>query len=120
MRKVADSRFSWSKSPTSGIVRAEFVLAIDGMSTTVVELETPERESYDVTLEAKSNGTFSIKSYKADGQVATSEQWTFNVGDLEAPLPATNGAFTILNVREVPDDEPVPSGAAGMRVKPRK
>lgn len=99
MSKVADVKLGWSKSVSSDVVRQEIILTIDG-ATTEIEVGA-EVETYTLEVAAKSSVQFAIKSFDSEDLEVTSEVYSFTLGDLEAPQPASGLFHEVLGVREV-------------------
>jgi hypothetical protein len=99
MAKVADVKLGWTKSPSSDVDSVEIVVINDGTETTT-ELG-PEVQDFQIVVSASKSVQFSIKTYDSEGNMATSETYSFTLGDLEAPLPATGLFHEVLGVREV-------------------
>jgi len=102
MGKVADVKLTWKRSPSADVSKVVVSLTNDG-SVESVEFG-PDVEEFMVVVKANSSFSFSIDSYDGDGQIATSVTYSFTLGDLEAPLPATDLKHTIIGIR----DEAVP------------
>lgn len=100
MSKVASVVLGWKRSVSSDVVSQSIVITINGNSDTSIEVGA-EVESYQLEVEAKSSVSFAIKSFDSEGKVSTSEVYSFTLGDLEAPLPATNLFHEIVGVRDV-------------------
>lgn len=103
MSKVADVKLTWKKSPSLDIASQVIVLSVNGVSETDIEL-SPGLESYTGEFQANSTVTFSISSFDSEGNVAASESHTFQIGDLELPLPATDLFHEFVGVREVVEE----------------
>lgn len=106
--KVADIRFTWTKSP-SVLNSQTFVLTVDGTETTATL--PPEVQSFTAEVKAMSSVRFKVVSTNPDGQETVSSDINFTIDSLEAPAPATNLGWTIIGVRDVPDAPP-PEGTA--------
>lgn len=100
MAKVATVRLLWTKSPSADIVKQEVATRINGNETTV-QLD-PAAESFTIEVQALGTVSFSIKSFDNESNVATSETYTFTLGDLETPLPATNLGHEVVAVHDAP------------------
>lgn len=100
MAKVADIRLFWVKSPSSDIVRQRVMLTING-TTTQTDLD-PAAEQLMIEVQALGVVSFHIVTFDAENNQVTSETWSFTVGDLELPLPATNLGHEIVAIRDVP------------------
>lgn len=104
MAKAAQCTFFWKKSPSSDIVKNEVIILCNGAE---YKFETgPEVEQIAVTVRASRAFSFTIKSFDAEGNEVVSASFSGSVGDLEAPLPATDLGFSVNAVVEVPDDHP--------------
>lgn len=102
MGKVADVKLSWSPSVSAGVLKQVAKVAIDGAEPTTFEVG-PEVESVVVEVKASSNVVFWVETTDDENLTSVSEQYTFQIKDLEAPLPATNLFHEILGVRDVAD-----------------
>ena len=100
--KVADIKLSWKRSPSSDIKSVKVVFSANGSETTV-DTESPDVQELAVTVSANSNCSFKIVTTDNEGLVATSEVYSFNLGDLEAPLPATNLSHVVVAIRDIPN-----------------
>lgn len=99
--KVADIKLKWKKSPSADVSRVDVVVTNDGATTTAVV--GPEVESYAIEVKARGVVSFKVVTYDAEGYEATSETYSFSLGDLDAPLPATQLGHEVIGVRDVPD-----------------
>lgn len=102
--KIAMVRLSWTKSPSMDIDRVELRVVINGNET--LTTFGNEIEEFVTEINANSNVSFSLKVFDSEGKEASSETYTFGLGDLENPLPPTNLFHEVLSVR---DDGDVPS-----------
>jgi hypothetical protein len=98
--KVASVVLGWNRSPSTDVVSQSINITINGNTDTSIEVGA-EVQSYQLEVDAKSSVSFAIKSFDSEGKVATSEVYSFTLGDLEAPLPATNLFHEIVGIREV-------------------
>ena len=105
MKKVADVRLGWKKSPSADVSEVQVTLVKNGSTSTVKF--GPEVEEYVVTLEAGAAVRFQVVVKDDEGLVSESEVHDFTLGNLEKPAPATDLFHEILAIREVPDDEVV-------------
>ena len=103
MSEVASVVLGWNRSPSSDVVSQSINITINGNTDTSIEVGA-EVQSYQLEVDAKSSVSFSIKSFDAEGKVATSEVYSFTLGDLEAPLPATNLFHEIVGIRDSADE----------------
>lgn len=105
--KVADVKLSWSKSPSADVSKVQVVLVNDGV-TTKTDFG-PEVESYQIVVQARKSVQYSVITIDSEGLQATSVLYTFTLGDLENPLPATNLTHEVVGIRDVPDGGPPPA-----------
>jgi hypothetical protein len=101
MAKVADVKLKWMKSVSSGITKVAITVINDG-TTTSAELGA-EVESFMIEVKANGVVSFFVDTFDDEGNKTTSATYSFSVGDLEAPLPATDLGHEIVGVRDVPD-----------------
>lgn len=99
MPKVADVKLSWTKSPSLDLQKVEVVVNNGGTETTT-ELG-PEVQEFMIVVQASGAVQFKIVTYDTEGLKATSETYSFTLGDLEVPLPATNLFHEVVAVRDV-------------------
>lgn len=99
MPKVADVKLSWTKSPSLDLQKVEVVVNNGGTETTT-ELG-PEVQEFMIVVQASGGVQFKIVTYDTEGLKATSETYSFTLGDLEVPLPATNLFHEVVAVRDV-------------------
>ncbi len=99
MAKVADVKLSWTKSPSADVAKVTVVVTKDGTETTTEV--GPEVESIQIVVEASKSVTFKVIVTDSEGLAATSDIYTFSLGDLEAPLPATDLFHEVVGVRDV-------------------
>lgn len=105
--KVADVKLSWSPSVSAGIIRQVAKVAIDGAEPTALEVG-PEVESVVIEVKASSSVVFWVETTDDENFTVISEQYTFQVKDLDSPLPATNLFHEIIAVRDLVDPVVVP------------
>lgn len=98
--KVADVKLFWTKSPSQDIAKVTVKTTINGTET-VAEVG-PEVQEIQVEVAALGSVQFQIDVTDTEGKVASSEIYSFTLGDLENPLPATNLGHEVLGVRDVP------------------
>jgi hypothetical protein len=99
MAKIADVKLLWTRSPSGNVSKVEVETTVNG-NTTKVDL-SPEVESLQITVAAKSTVSFKVITYGDDpNDVATSETYTFTLGDLEAVLPATMLGHEVVATRD--------------------
>jgi hypothetical protein len=107
--KVADVKLSWSKSPSSDVKGVKIVVTKDGVDT--VTEGGPEVESLMIVVEASKSVQFKVITLDSEGLTATSDVYSFSLGDLEAPQPATSLMHEVVGIRDVPDPVPAPPAA---------
>jgi hypothetical protein len=99
MAKIADVKLGWIKSPSADVHHAQVVTTINGSETTVEV--GPEVEEIQIEVQASSSVQFRVVTFDNEGNQSTSEVYSFSLGDLEAPVPASNLFHQGLAVREV-------------------
>lgn len=102
MAKIADVKLSWTKSPSADVVKVQVVTTVNGTETTAEV--GPEVESFQIAVAASGSVQFKVVVTDSEGLTSTSAIYSFSLGDLEAPQPATNLSHTVVGVR---DDVPV-------------
>jgi hypothetical protein len=117
MAKVADVKLSWKKSPSADVKSVKIVVTNDGTETTT-DLGA-EVEEFMVVVAATKACSFKITTTDNEGLVATSVTYTFVLGDLEAPLPATDLKHEVVAVRDVNGGTPPPVGGTTSPTTPR-
>ncbi len=100
--KVADVKLSWKKSVSADVGKIDIKVTINGNETST-ELG-PEVESFMIEVAALGVVSFLIVTHDTEGNQATSEAYTFSLGDLEAPQPATDLFHEIVGIRDVPTE----------------
>jgi hypothetical protein len=110
MAKVADVKLGWTKSPSADVSKVEISVTINGAETKT-EID-PAAESFMVVVRAGGVVSFTIATFDSEGNQATSEVYTFTLGDLESPLPATNLFHEVVGVRD--------EGVVEDRAKPKE
>lgn len=98
MAKVADVKLTWTKSVSADIERVEIRVTQNGTET-LTELG-PEVEQFMIEAGPHASVAFAIDTYDAEGNKATSQVYTFTLGDLEMPLAATNLSHEITAIRD--------------------
>lgn len=97
--KVADVKLRWTKSPSADVAGIEVVVTKDG--TTMVTAGGPEVQELMIVVEASKSVQFKVITTDSEGLVTESATYSFTLGDLEAPQPATGLAHEIVAVRDV-------------------
>lgn len=106
MAKVADVKLFWTKSVSTDVSKVEVYVTINGTET---KTEVgPEVQEIMVEVAAMGVVAFRVVVTDTEGYVASSETFTFTLGDLVPPQPATALGFEVTGVRDVPDPVPVP------------
>jgi hypothetical protein len=103
--KVADVKLIWTPSVSDDVVKQVVSVSIDGAEPTLIEVG-PEVQSVMTEVLASQSVVFSVSTTDAEGFTTVSELYSFAVGNLEAPQPATFLAHEVVAIREV-DDVPV-------------
>lgn len=98
MAKVADVRLGWSPSVSSDVVEQVVHFAVDGNSREVTL--TREVSELMIEVDALSSVQFFVVSKDAEGVEVSSEVYTFVLGDLEPPQPATGLFHEVVAVRD--------------------
>lgn len=104
--KVADVNLFWTRSVSDDVASQRIVVNLDGTETVNSELP-PELESFQLEVKASSSVVFTVYTTDTEGNEVASESYTFRLGNLDLPQPATNLGHEVTGVREVPD-EPIP------------
>ena len=99
MPMVADVKLIWTKSPSPDVAKQILKTTIAG-GTTEVELG-PEAQEYMVVIGSETPFSFQVDTFDAAGNHTASEIYSNVIGDLEAPLAATNLFHEVVGVREV-------------------
>ena len=98
--RVADVRLSWSPSVSADVVSQVAKVVVDGNEPTTFELG-PSVGEVVIEVNASSSVVFSVESTDSEGETSVSELYTFHLGDLVAPQPATDLFHEILAIRDV-------------------
>ncbi len=106
IRKVADVRLLWFRSPSIDVVSQRVDVLVDGVQQSAVELG-PEAQDMVIAVRASQVVVFTVTTIDSGGMSAVSTSYTINLGDLEAPLPATGLSHEVLGIRDEDDGEPV-------------
>lgn len=104
--KVADVELIWKKSVSDSAKAQRIVVEVDGDEKMNANLP-PEIESVQLEVRAFSSVRYTVFTADDEGLEVASEAYSFRLGDLTPPQPATELGHRILNIRELPD-EPVP------------
>lgn len=97
--KVAKVRIKWKRSVSNDIEKR--VITIDkGGEVTELELGV-EVSEYVFDIEANTTTHVTTTLTDAEGNVVTSDLYSFPIGDLEFPQPDTEFSHEILEVRDV-------------------
>ena len=106
--KIATVKISWTRSPSADVTSRMIEINKNG-EVTALDLP-PEVGEYVLDVEA--GGAVSVKTtvFDSEGNEATSDTYSFVLGDLTAPVPDSNFSHEILAVRvevETPVETPV-------------
>lgn len=96
--KIANVKISWVRSPSADVTSRKIEVTKNGEVTTL-DLG-PEVSDYVLDVEALGAVTVKTTVFDSEGQQATSDTYSFTLGDLEAPLPDTNFFHEVLSVRD--------------------
>lgn len=99
MSKIATVKLGWKKSPSADIDRVELIVLKDGTETTT--RLGPEVEEFLIEVQASTGVSFRIDTFDTEGYKAASEIYSFMLGDLEDPQPATELYHEVVSVREL-------------------
>lgn len=99
MAKIADVKLGWAKSPSIDVSKVIVEVTKNGTVTTTEV--GPEVESIQIEVEASSSVQFKVTVEDSEGLTATSDIYSFTLGDLEAPQPATGLFHEVVGVRDV-------------------
>lgn len=116
MGKVADVKLSWTKSPSLDITGVKAIVNLNGQEQTFDF--GPEVESFQITCQPMTSGSFKVVVTGTDGQTATSTDCNFSVGTLEGPHPVTDLTAQIVAIRD--DTPPPPVNPPSPDSSPRK
>jgi len=104
--RVADVKLTWVRSPSADITTRNVEITVNGQTTTVSL--GPEVSDYTIEVSARSTVQFRTTVYDSEGNEASSETYTFTIGDLEAPVPDTGLFHEVVGTRDVADPVDVP------------
>lgn len=97
--KVADVKLSWKRSPDIDIKSVQVVVVNDGTESTADF--GPEVEALNIVVAAQKSVSFKVVVKDSEGLVSSSESYSFTIGDLTAPNPATDLRHEVLAIQEV-------------------
>lgn len=106
MAKVADIRLGWTRSPSTDVTKQVVLVTIDGAETTAEV--GPDIQEWMITVNASKSVQFKVDSYDSEGNHTVSEVYSFVLGDLEAPQPATGLFHEVVAVRDESPVTPTP------------
>lgn len=98
MAKIADVRLGWLPSVSTDVVEQVVHFSVDGNSREVTM--TREVSELMIEVDALSSVQFFVVSKDAEGVEVSSEVYTFVIGDLEPPQPATGLFHEVVAVRD--------------------
>lgn len=96
--KVADVKLSWKKSVSADIDRVEILVTVNGTETKT-DL-TSEVEEFMIEVAASGSAQFQIITFDKEGSQSSSVIYSFTLGDLEPPQPATDLTHQVVAVRD--------------------
>lgn len=99
MAKVADVRLGWSPSVSTDVVEQVVYFTIDGTTREIVLAR--DADELLIEVNALSSVQFFVMSKDAEGVAVSSEVYTFVLGDLQPPQPATGLFHQVVAVRDV-------------------
>jgi len=102
----ANVKLSYDPSPSTDVAKAIVNLNIGGLESTIEVAGTVSEVM--VVIAASTSCHWSVTTFDTDGNQVESVVDSFTVGDLTAPLPATNLRHEIVSVF---DDADVPAPA---------
>jgi hypothetical protein len=103
--RVADVKLSWKPSVSTDVESQRVSVLIDGQETLNAEVSSTTEEMM-VEVKAQSSVVFQVMTEDFEGNQSISEVYTFTIGDLEAPQPATLLGHEIVAVRDVVVPDP--------------
>lgn len=109
--KVADVKLIWTPSVSDDVESQVVSISIDGAEPTLIEVG-PEVQSVMTEVKASQSVVFSVETTDKEGLKTVSELYSFAIGNLEAPQPATFLGHEVVAIRDVED---VPVAAARTR-----
>ena len=98
MSNIADVRLGWSPSVSSDVVEQLVKLTVDGLPREITL--TREVSELMIQVEASTGVQFSVTSVDSEGNETASEIYTFALGDLVPPQPATGLFHEVVAVRD--------------------
>lgn len=99
MAKIASVKLSWKPSVSVDAVKQVASVTIDGGEPTTFEVSPPLGEVL-IDVKASSSVVFSVETTDSEGMTSISEMYSFVLGDLEAPQPATDLFHEVISVRD--------------------
>jgi hypothetical protein len=102
MAKVASVKLKWKRSVSADAVEQTIDIVKDGVSIPSAVIPT-EVEEFVIDVPAQSSVQFTVTTKDSEGLVAVSGTYSFSLGDLENPQPATDLGHEILAINEVDD-----------------
>jgi hypothetical protein len=99
--KVADIKLFWQRTatPIDRIMKQRVDLVVDGVQYMIAEFG-PEIQDFQITVRASQSVTYTITTTDKEGLEAVSASYSFTLGDLVAPLPATGLGHAVLAIRD--------------------
>lgn len=99
MAKVADVKLSWSPSVSTDVVKQVVAFSVNGQPREV-ELSRDVKELM-IEVNSSSSVQFTVTTIDEEGQAVASEVYSFVLGDLEPPQPATGLFHEVVAVRDL-------------------
>ena len=99
MSKVADVKLGWSPSVSADVVSQIVHFTVGGNPREVTL--TREVSELLIEVDASTGVQFYVVSIDSEGQESSSEVYTFVLGDLQPPVPATGLFHEVVAVRDV-------------------
>jgi hypothetical protein len=103
--RVADVKLSWKPSVSTDVASQRVVVSIDGQETLNADVSATTEEMM-IEVNAQSSVVFAVFTTDFEGNESQSESYTFTIGDLEAPQPASLLGHEIVAVRDVVVPDP--------------
>ena len=97
--KIADVKLTWKPSVSTDVREQTVIVTIDGvekLNSTV----SPSIQEVLIEVNAESSVLFTVTTVDNEGNSTVSEAYTFTLGDLDAPQPATFLAHEVVAVRD--------------------
>jgi hypothetical protein len=96
--KIATVKLGWTKSPSADVAKVEVIVNTGGAVTTTEV--GPEVESIQVEVAASTSFSFQLRVTDSEGLTASSELYSYTLGDLTAPVPPAGLFHEVIGVRD--------------------